>query len=260
MKTISFSSVEVLPSLLDKSKVQTIRPLWKNIPQFEVLIYMGNHEVLGEYGKHFILKKPRFEKGEKAKDVLKGLDGIIIPGGFGDRGWEGKIAVAEYARKNDLPFLGICLGFQAAVVEYARNVAGLEANSTEMDPKVKDKVISLMDEQKEITDKGGTMRLGAYDAVLEKGSIVAKLYKSTKVSERHRHRYEVNPEYHSLFKKTGLKTSGFSPDGKLAEFLELPKHTYFVATQAHPELKSKLEAPAPLFYGLVKAAKDKRGW
>jgi CTP synthase len=202
----------------------------------------------------------RIEKGEDAKDVLKGLDGIIIPGGFGDRGWEGKVAVAKYARENDFPFLGICLGFQAAVVDYARNSAGLEADSTEMNPKVKDKVISLMNEQKEVTDKGGTMRLGAYDAILEKGSVIAKLYGSTKVSERHRHRYEVNPEYHELFKKTGLKISGFSPDGTLAEFLEIPEHTYFVATQAHPELKSKLEEPAPLFFGLVKAAKEKRGW
>jgi CTP synthase len=202
----------------------------------------------------------RIEKGEEAKNVLKGLDGIIIPGGFGDRGWEGKISVAEYARKKKLPFLGICLGFQAAVVEYARNVAGLEADSTEMNSKVKDKVITLMDEQKNIADLGGTMRLGKYEAILEKGSIISKLYNSNKVFERHRHRYEVNPEYHKLFRETGLIISGFSPDGKLAEFLEIPSHPYYVATQAHPELKSKLEEPAPLFYGLIKAAKEKRGF
>ncbi len=201
----------------------------------------------------------RIEKGEKIESVLQGLDGIIIPGGFGNRGWEGKIAVAEYVRKNNIPFLGICLGFQAAVVEYARNVAGLEADSTEMRPNTKNKVITLMDEQKNIVDLGGTMRLGKYPATITKGSLISKLYKSNKVFERHRHRYEVNPEYHKLFAETGLMISGFSPDGKLAEILELPSHSYYVATQSHPELKSKLEEPAPLFFGLVKAAKEKKG-
>ncbi len=198
----------------------------------------------------------RIEKGEKVEEVVKGLDGVIVPGGFGNRGWEGKIGVIRYARENNLPFLGICLGLQAAVAEFSRNVCGLkDANSTEMNPKTKDKVITLMDEQQSVVDKGGTMRLGAYEANLKEGSI-SKLYNSKKVSERHRHRYEVNPAYHKILEEKGLVISGLSPNGTLAEFIEIPKHKYFVATQAHPELKSKLEKPAPLFFGLVRAAME----
>ncbi|MEK6959517.1 MAG: CTP synthase (glutamine hydrolyzing) [Nanoarchaeota archaeon] len=201
----------------------------------------------------------KIEKGERVCDAVAGLDGIIVPGGFGTRGWEGKIEVIRHARENKIPFLGICLGLQAAVVEYSRNVCGFaDANSTEMNPNAKDKVITLMDEQRNVVEKGGTMRLGAYEAVVEKNSIVAGLYGSTKVSERHRHRYEVNPKYHKCLKEKGLSLCGLSPTGKLAEFIELPKsaHPYFTATQSHPELKSKLEKPAPLFFGLVKAAAD----
>jgi len=196
----------------------------------------------------------RIEKGEKASDILAGLDGLIVPGGFGTRGWEGKIEVIKYARETNLPFLGLCLGLQAAVAEFARNVCGLaDANSTEMNPKAKDKVITMMDEQQGVIDKGGTMRLGAYEANLSEG-VISKLYKSKKVSERHRHRYEVNPAYHKILSEKGLFICGLSPSGTLAEFIEIPTHKYFVATQSHPELKSKLEKPAPLFYGLVKAA------
>jgi CTP synthase len=156
-----------------------------------------------------------------------------------------------------LPFLGICLGLQAAVVEYSRNVCGLkDANSTEMNPNTANKVITLMDEQRKVVDKGGTMRLGSYEAKLAPGSIVSKLYGENKAFERHRHRYEVNPAYHKILKEKGLSLSGLSPNGELVEFIELSKHPYFVATQAHPELKSALEKPAPLFYGLVKAAKE----
>ncbi len=200
------------------------------------------------------------EKGKNVSDTIKGLDGIIVPGGFGTRGWEGKIKVIEYARKKDIPFLGICLGLQAAVCEFARNECGLsDANSTEMNPDAEAKVITLMDEQRNVVDKGGTMRLGSYEADLLKGSIVSELYKSDKTFERHRHRYEVNPNYHSVLVGKGLVLSGMSPNKTLVEFVELPKskHAYFVATQAHPELKSKLEVPAPTFYGLVKAAKEK---
>jgi CTP synthase len=199
----------------------------------------------------------QLETGADANELLKDLDGLIVPGGFGNRGWEGKISVVKYARENNLPFLGICLGLQAAVTEFARNVCDLlDANSAEMNSNAKDKIITLMDEQKGVVDMGGTMRLGAYQANILQDSIVEKLYNSSKVSERHRHRYEVNPAYHQILKEKGMIISGISPSKTLVEFIELPKstHKYFVATQAHPELKSKLDAPSPLFYGLIKAA------
>jgi len=192
-------------------------------------------------------------------DATKDLNGIIVPGGFGNRGWEGKIQVIKYARENKIPFLGICLGLQAAVVEYARNKCELnDANSTEMNPNVVNNIITLMDEQRNVTNKGGTMRLGAYEANLTKESIVSELYGALKSFERHRHRYEVNPAMHEILKKNGLNLSGLSPSGLLVEYIELPKsiHPYFVATQSHPELKSKLEVPSPLFFGLVKEAKE----
>jgi len=186
---------------------------------------------------------------------LKGVDGVIIPGGFGSRGTEGKIKIIEYCRENGLPFLGICYGLQMAVVEFARNVCGLEnANTTEVDKKCSHAVVDILDEQKNIKDKGGTMRLGAYLAVVKKGSKVWDLYGGGEVFERHRHRYEVNPGYHEALTGKGLVFSGMSPDRKLVEFIELKNHPYFVATQAHPELKSSLLKPAPLFVGLVEAA------
>ena len=198
---------------------------------------------------------------EDAQKLLKDVCGVIIPGGFGSRGIEGKIEVIRYCREKNLPLLGICLGLQLSVVEFARNVCGLkDANTTEVDEKTRHPVIDILPEQKKITDKGGTMRLGAYPAVMKQGSIIWELYgKQKQVSERHRHRYEVNPEYHKILLKKGLVFSGMSPDGRLAEFIELPKekHKYFVGTQAHPELKSRLENPAPLFYGLIKACLEK---
>ncbi len=194
---------------------------------------------------------------QDAKKLLKGICGVIIPGGFGSRGIEGKIEVIRYCRENNIPLLGICLGLQLSVVEFARDVCGLkDANTTEVEGKTKHPVIDILPEQKKITDKGGTMRLGAYTAVMKEKSLIWELYgKQEEVSERHRHRYEVNPEYHKLLNDKGLVFSGMSPDGKLVEFIELPraKHKYFVGTQAHPELKSRLENPAPLFYGLIKA-------
>jgi CTP synthase len=199
------------------------------------------------------------ENNKSVEDAVKGLDGLIVPGGFGNRGWEGKIKIIQYARENKIPFLGICLGLQAAVIEYARNVCELiDADSTEMNPNTKNKVITLMDEQRNVVDKGGTMRLGAYEALIEPESIVYELYKTKNVFERHRHRYEVNPSYHEILKEKGLVLSGLSPNKKLVEFVELPRsiHPFFVVTQAHPELKSRLEEPAPLFYGLVRAAKE----
>lgn len=190
--------------------------------------------------------------------LLAGVDAVIIPGGFGSRGVEGKILVAQYCREHRVPFLGICLGLQLAVVEFARNVCGLAgANSTEMDPKAKHPVIDIMPEQEGVVDKGATMRLGAYPAKMRAGSKVRKLYNNAAiVSERHRHRYEVNPAYHRALEEKGLIFSGMSPDGRLVEFIELAErvHPYFVATQAHPELTSNLLRPGPLFFGLIKAA------
>ncbi len=190
----------------------------------------------------------------KDTSLLDGVDGLVVPGGFGSRGTEGKIEAIRLARERDIPFLGLCLGLQLAVIEFARNLCNLTgANSTEMDPDTPHPVIDILPEQKEITEKGGTMRLGAYPAVLREGTVVHSLYRSNEVSERHRHRYEVNPDYHLILQEKGMVFSGISPDRRLVEFIELPQLRFFAATQAHPELKSRMETPAPLFYGFVKA-------
>ena len=182
----------------------------------------------------------------------------MIPGGFGERGSEGKIMAAGYAREHGIPCLGLCLGLQMMTIEYARNALGLTgANSTEFDPATPHPVIDLMDSQRDVTDKGGTMRLGAYVAELVPGSQVAQAYGKTVVSERHRHRYEFNPRYRGKFEGTDLVFSGSSPDGRLVEFIELRGHPFWVGTQAHPELKSRPTRPAPLFRGLVGAALDR---
>ncbi|WP_138443066.1 CTP synthase [Sinomonas susongensis] len=200
-----------------------------------------------------------------AQRSLAGVDAIVVPGGFGIRGLEGKLGALTYSRELGLPTLGLCLGLQCMVIEYARNVVGLDgASSTEFEPDSKYPVIATMAEQLEIVggkgDMGGTMRLGLYDAVLDEGSVVAQAYGSTKVSERHRHRYEVNNAYRAQLAEAGLVFSGTSPDGKLVEFVELPReaHPYYVATQAHPELGSRPTRPHPLFVGLVKAALERR--
>jgi len=194
-------------------------------------------------------------EGLLAEGRLRDLDGIVIPGGFGERGSEGKIMAAGYAREHGIPCLGLCLGLQMMTIEYARNVLGLTgANSTEFDPATPHPVIDLMDSQRDVTDKGGTMRLGAYVAELVPGSQVAQAYGKTVVSERHRHRYEFNPRYRGKFEGTDLVFSGSSPDGRLVEFIELRGHPFWVGTQAHPELKSRPTRPAPLFRGLVGAA------
>jgi len=195
-------------------------------------------------------------EGLLASDRLRHLDGIVIPGGFGARGVEGKIAAAKYAREENLPCLGLCLGLQTMVIEYARNVMGLvDAHSTEFEPSTKHPVIDLMHDQREVTDKGGTMRLGAYYAVLVPGSKVAEAYGETVVSERHRHRYEFNSQYRSRFEAAGLICSGASPDQRLVEFIELADHPFWVATQAHPEFKSRPDRPHPLFRQLIAAAR-----
>ncbi len=190
-----------------------------------------------------------------AAGALNDLDGMVIPGGFGSRGIEGKIAAAGFARANAIPCLGLCLGLHAMLIEFARDGCGLQgANSTEIDPATPHPVIDLMNSQREVTDKGGTMRLGSYKANLLPGSKVAELYGENVVSERHRHRYEVNPRYRAVVEAAGLLCSGVSPDDTLVEFIELPGHPFWVATQAHPEFKSRPDRPHPLFRGLVESA------
>ena len=189
---------------------------------------------------------------------LADLDGIVIPGGFGERGVEGKIAAATYAREAAVPCLGLCLGLQVMVIEYARNVTGLsQANSREFDASSPHLVIDLMDEQREVVDMGGTMRLGLFPAKLAPGSAVAAAYGSELVYERHRHRFEVNPRYRSRLEAGGLVCSGVSPDDRLVEYVELPGHPFWVGTQAHPEFRSRPDHPHPLFVALVAAAADR---
>ena len=194
-------------------------------------------------------------EGLLADSRLRDLDGIVIPGGFGERGIEGKIAAASYAREHGIPCLGLCLGLQVMVIDYARTRAGLErANSREFDSVSPHLVIDLMDDQREVVDKGGTMRLGSYPARLARGSQVALAYGDELVFERHRHRYEVNPAYRTRLEEAGLVCSGTSPDNRLVEFIELPGHPFWVGTQAHPEFKSRPDRPHPLFRELVGAA------
>ena len=188
-------------------------------------------------------------------DRIHQLDGIVIPGGFGERGIEGMIAASTIARQAEIPLLGICLGMQVMVIDVARDLAGLDAaNSTEFAPTTSYPVIALMAEQTDVADLGGTMRLGAYPAMLQPGSQVAKLYGAEVASERHRHRYEFNSRFRGKLEEAGLLCSGTSPDGRLVEFVELPGHPFFVGTQAHPEFKSRPDRPHPLFNGLLEAA------
>jgi CTP synthase len=203
-----------------------------------------------------------FEEEPGKLSSLDELDGIIVPGGFGGSGIDGKISTIRYCRENGIPFLGLCLGMQLAVVEYARNACGLSnAHSTEFDKKTPHPVIDFIPEQVKILQEsryGATMRLGAYPADIKKGTMVYDLYGSEKVSERHRHRYEVNPECVEKLERCGIVFPGRSPDGILMEFMELPTHNYFVGTQAHPEFKSRPLRPAPLFNGFIQAAKKRR--
>ena len=195
---------------------------------------------------------------QNAEKILKPYHAMLVPGGFGNRGIEGMIEAIKYARENNIPFLGICLGMQMAVVEFARNVLNLkDANSEEFAPESKNQVIHIMDEQKNINNKGGTMRLGSYPCVLKNGSKAQKLYGKEEITERHRHRYEYNNKYKEAMETAGLICSGTSPDGKLVEMVELNTHPYFIAGQFHPEFKSRPNRPQPLFTGLIKAAKNK---
>ena len=192
---------------------------------------------------------------ENAVEKLKGLHGVLVAPGFGERGFEGKIEAIRYVRENNIPFFGICLGMQCAVVEYARNVLGLkEASSTEMSPDTPHPVIGMMEEQKKIVLKGGTMRLGAYACDLKKSSKAANYYGKTHISERHRHRYEFNNEYLKQYENAGLTPSGINPDNNLVEIVELKNHPFFIGTQFHPELKSTVANPHPLFINFVAAS------
>lgn len=195
---------------------------------------------------------------ENVSEKLSDVSGILVPGGFGDRGIDGKLYAIQYARENKIPFLGLCLGMQLSIVEYARNVVGFtDAHSAELDPSTIHPVIHLMPEQDGVEDLGGTLRLGAYPCVLKEGTIAHKLYGTTEISERHRHRYEVNNYYREDLKKHGMIFSGLSPDGRIVEMIELKDHPWFVATQAHPEFKSRPNRPHPLFKGFIEAALNK---
>jgi CTP synthase len=193
---------------------------------------------------------------ENVNEQLKGLDGLLVAPGFGNRGIEGKIVAVKYARENNLPFFGICLGMQMAVIEFARNVMGLhQAHSVEMDPNSPDPVINMMEEQKRITMMGGTMRLGSYPCTITENTLAHSIYGTTHINERHRHRYEFNNAYLNTFHEKGMVTSGVNPATGLVEIVELPNHPFFIGVQYHPELKSTVEAPAPLFVHFIAAAK-----
>lgn len=223
--------------------------------------YLSVVEALKHGGfAHQVCVRIRWVDAEQLNDetaplLLNGIDGIVVPGGFGYRGIEGKIAAIKYARENGIPFLGLCLGLQCAVIEFARNVCGLDgANSTEFDEGTRHPVIALMDEQRRVVQKGGTMRLGAYPCFLKPGTKIAEIYGTHLVYERHRHRYEVNPRYHEILERHGMVLGGISPDGKLVEAIELSDHPFFVATQFHPEFKSRPNRPHPLFTAFIGAA------
>ena len=197
-----------------------------------------------------------FITAENVEEKLQGLDGLLVAPGFGHRGIEGKIIAVQYARENGLPFFGICLGMQMAVIEYARNILGYtDAHSTEMDEKTQHPVINMMEEQKKIKMKGGTMRLGAYPCEIKEGTLAHRIYDASLISERHRHRYEFNNDYQEQFEQAGMVMSGLNPETGLVEIIELPNHPFFVGVQYHPELKSTVESPAPLFVHFVAAAK-----
>ncbi|MEE0845544.1 MAG: CTP synthase [Eggerthellaceae bacterium] len=223
--------------------------------------YLSVIEALGHagvaHGKHVDVHLIDGEElsDDNAQELLGDMDGVLVPGGFGQRAFEGKIAAARYARENKVPYLGICLGLQAAVCEFARHVAGLEgATSIEFDPEAEYPVIDLMPEQEDIEDKGGTMRLGAYPCTVEPGTRAAEAYGEEVIYERHRHRYEVNNAYRGVLQDAGLVISGISPNGRLVEMVELPDHPWFVCSQGHPEFKSRPTRPHPLFKAFVGAA------
>ncbi|MDD5495584.1 MAG: CTP synthase [Candidatus Omnitrophica bacterium] len=231
-------------------KYTSLQDAYKSI--YESLIHAGIHN-----DAKVEIKRIDSEEIEKTppEKILKGVSGILVPGGFGYRGIEGKIKTIEYARENGIPFLGLCLGMQCAVIEFSRHVCGLKgANSTEFRPKTRYPVISLLEEQRKIKDLGGTMRLGAYPCKLKKGSLAAKVYKKTIIFERHRHRYEFNNRYRKVLSNNGILFSGIYRKKDLVEIIELKGHPYFIAVQFHPEFKSKPDKAHPLFSGFIKAS------
>tara|TARA_Y100000310_G_scaffold316691_1_gene368730 strand:+ start:2728 stop:4353 length:1626 start_codon:yes stop_codon:yes gene_type:complete len=254
------SYVQKLITPLNSTKIAIVGK-YLDIGDFQLQdSYISIKEALKHAGAHNNTKieiswidSKEFEQNPESIEKLKKFNGIIIPGGFGNSGVEGKIQTIKFCRENNIPFLGLCLGLQLAVVEYARNICKLDAHSTEMSPNTPAPVIDILPEQKTITEKGGTMRLGAYKAILKPGTKTNQIYNSTEVSERHRHRYEVNPDYHKILQEHNLILSGTSENKRLVEFIELPDHKFFIATQAHPEFKSSLLKPAPLFKEFVKA-------
>jgi CTP synthase len=205
------------------------------------------------------IETTNIEKGKvRVNDILKGIDGIIVPGGFGPRGAEGKIECIRYARENRIPFLGLCYGFQLATIEFARNVCGLEkADSTEINPRTSHPVIDLLPEQRKIYKKGGTMRLGGHDVVIKKGSKANKIYSSSKIRERFRHRWEFSPTYRKTIECKGLVFSGHDKSGEIMQILEIPGHPFFMASQFHPEFTTRVLKPNPLFLNFLKAASKK---
>ncbi len=228
--------------------------------------YKSIYEALDHAGlahsSRVVVKRIEAEELERidVASQLAGVDGLLVPGGFGTRGVEGKIRAVQYARENNIPYFGICLGMQVAVIEYARHVLGRQqAHSTEFAADTPDPVICLLEDQKQVTTKGATMRLGAQPCLLSPESLAARLYTADEISERHRHRYEFNPAYKEELAAAGFQIVGQSPDGKLAEIIEVPDHPWFVAVQFHPEFKSKPNKPHPLFYGFVNAALERRG-
>ncbi len=231
-------------------KYMSLKESYKSL--FEALVHGG---IANEVRVNIDCIEAEKIEQEAADTVLKNVDGVLIPGGFGDRGSEGKITAIRYARENQIPFFGICLGMQMAVVEFARNVCGLErANSTEFDLQTTHPVIHLMEEQKAIESKGGTMRLGTYPCVLQNETLAAKLYGREKISERHRHRYEFNNSYRAEFGAKGMILSGLSPDSNLVEIIEFKNHPWFLGCQFHPEFKSRPMDSHPLFRGFIEAA------
>src|SRR5208283_1842440 len=219
---------------------------------YEAIIHGG---VANDCGVEIVKVDAEDIEREGAEKHLKGLGGVLVPGGFGERGIEGKIKAAQFARENKIPYLGLCLGMQIATIEFARNVLKLnKAHSTEFDPNTPHPVIAMLDEQTRVTKKGGTMRLGAQPCQLVVGTRTARLYGAFVVKERHRHRYEFNNTYRERFEKAEFVFSGFTPDGRLVECIELPNHPFFIASQFHPEFQSKPHQPHPFFKGFIAAA------
>jgi CTP synthase len=276
---------QLVLDLLDLKNPPPLKNIWEGIvqriltPKYEVTIgvvgkyielqdaYKSVYESITHAGIanncKVVVRRIDAEDLEKKNGLalLKGLDGILVPGGFGDRGTEGKIAAAKYARENRIPYYGLCLGLQIAVIEFARNVLKLKgANSTEFDPKPAHPVINMMEEQKKIIDKGATMRLGSYECALTPGSLAHRAYGADSVRERHRHRFEVNNAYVDQLKKGGMMISGVNPRRNLVEIVELKDHPWFLGTQAHPEFQSKPNKAHPLFAAFIAATmKSKKG-